>query len=168
MTGRSPSCALLLATVAFLSACAVQGPFPSLAPRPEEGLISVAEPVRPPVAVASDAALRGRIAALRERGRAGARAFDAAYPAADRATRGIGVSGSDSWIAAQQALSRLEAARGEATAALADLDRLSLDRANVPTNAQDYGLIGAAMAEIEQETAERQTRLDALRSRLGR
>jgi len=151
-----------------LSACAVQGPFPSLALRPEESLTSLAEPVRSPVVVASDAALRGRVAALRQRGRAGARAFDAAFPAAERATRGVGASGSDSWIAAQQAVSRLEAARGEATAALADLDRLSIDRANEPTNAQDYALIGAAMAEVEQETAERQTRIDALRSRLSR
>ena len=158
----------LLAAAASLSGCAVQGPFPSLAARPEEGLISLAEPVRPPVTVAPDPALRARVAALRERGRAGARAFDAAYPAAERATRSVGPSGSDSWIAAQQAVSRLEAARGEAAAALADLDRLAIDRADVATNAEDYAAIGAAMAEIERETAERQERLDALRSRLSR
>lgn len=168
MLGRQSSHMLLLAAAASLSACAAQGPFPSLALRPEEGMISLAEPVRPPVEVASDAALRGRVAALRERGRAGARAFDAAYPAAERATRSVGGAGSDSWIAAQQAVSRLEAARGEASAALTDLDRLSVERANLPTNADDYAMIGAAMAEIEGETAERQTRLDALRSRLGR
>lgn len=168
MVPRNSSVFALLASAATLSGCAAAGPFPSLAARPEEGLISVAEPVRPPVSVAPNAALRAQVAALRERGRSGARAFDAAYPAAERATRSVGASGSDSWIAAQQAVSRLEAARGGATAALADLDRLSMDRADTPTNAEDYALIGAAMAEIERETAERQTRLDALRSRLNR
>ncbi len=168
MLGQHSSGTLLLAAAASLSACAAQGPFPSLAARPEEGLISLAEPVRPPVEAASDAALRGQVATLRERGRAGARAFDAAYPAAERAARNIGNAGSDSWIAAQQAISRLEAARGEASAALTDLDRLSVERADVPTNTGDYAMIGEAMAEIERATAERQGRIDSLRSRLSR
>ncbi len=53
----------LLAAAASLSGCAVQGPFPSLAARPEEGLISLAEPVRPPVTVAPDPALWARLSA---------------------------------------------------------------------------------------------------------
>ena len=147
----------------------MQGPFPSLAPRPEEGLISVAEPVRPPVAVASDAALRAPDRGACASAAAPARALSTPLiPRPSRRRAASAPRGSDSWVAAQQAVSRLEAARGEATAALADLDRLSVDRADLPTNAEDYALIGAAMAEIERETAERQTRLDALRSRLNR
>ena len=145
------------------SGCAPAGPFPSLAMRPEERLVTVGEPRRPRV----DPAERCRRCAAgptrcSAQGRAGTRAFDEAEPAAERAARSAGASGSESWVSAQQQLSRLEAARAETTTALAELDRLAATRADQATNSADYALIEQAIAELEQVAAGQQARLDRL------
>ena len=150
-----------------LAACVSEGPYPSLAPRPGEGNISLAEPERPDVAVASDPALRGRIAELRAQADAGQRAFDVAYGPAASAIGRAGPSESESWIEAQQALSRLEAARGPTTSALVALDALSTERSQTPTNDEDFVLIGAAIEAVSRIAGDQETRLGALRSRLG-
>ena len=123
-----------LAAALFLAGCAAQGPFPSLAPRPAELEDMSVEPVRPEPVVADDPALAERIAALTGEARAGWRAFEAEAGAAERAAAASGASGSDSWLAAQQALSRLEAARGRTMAARAALDELALERQGQPTS----------------------------------
>ena len=61
----------LLAATFLLAGCAAEGDFPSLAPRPAERDRSTEEPARPPVDVADDAALRGRVAELLEQAAAG-------------------------------------------------------------------------------------------------
>ncbi|MGQ0589162.1 MAG: hypothetical protein ACT4N8_06465 [Sphingosinicella sp.] len=153
---------------AMLAGCAVDGDFPSLAPRPQERELSIVEPRRAPVAVSSDSGLRLRVLELRRQAADGERAFDAAFPAADRATARAGAPETESWIEAQQALSRLEAARGALTEALAQLDRLATGRADVPTNAEDYAAIHG-MIEVVQEIADRQDeRMNRLRARLSR
>ena len=164
---HSAALAIPLAAAAFAAAgCAPAGPFPSLAMRPEERLVTVGEPRRPRVDPASDPALRGRVNALLGQGRAGTRAFDEAEPAAERAIRAAGASGSDSWVSAQQQLSRLEAARVETTTALAELNQLAAARADQATNSGDYALIEQAIAELERLAAAQQARLDQLRGRL--
>src|SRR5688500_6763904 len=61
-----------------------------------------------------------------------------------------GAAGSDSWSEAQQALSRLETARARTTAALADLDRLAVERASAGTLGEaDAQRMRAATAEIQ-------------------
>ena len=156
-----------LAAAAFAaSGCAPAGPFPSLAIRPEERLITVGEPRRPRVDPAGDPALRGRVDALLGQGRSGTRAFDEAEPAAERAVRAAGASGSEGWVSAQQQLSRLEAARVETTTALAELNDLASARAGQATNSADYAAIEQAIAELERLAAGQQARLDALRSRI--
>ena len=158
--------AVLLLLVAATSGCAPEGTFPSLAMRPEERLVTVGEPRRPRVDPASDPALRGRASALLAQGRAGTRAFEASEPAAERATRNVGATGSESWIDAQQQLSRLEAARADTDTALAELDRLATARADEATNSADYALIEEAKAELQRIATEQQARLDRLRSRV--
>jgi hypothetical protein len=156
----------LVAATLAASGCAPTGPFPSLAMRPEERLVTVGEPRRPRVDPASDPALRGRVSALLGQGRAGTRAFDESAPAAERALRNVGASGSECWVSAQQQLSRLEAARAETSAALAELGQLAAARADQATNSADYALIEQAIAELEQIAAGQQARLDQLRSRI--
>ncbi len=159
--------AVPLAAAAFAaSGCAPEGTFPSLAMRPEERLVTVGEPRRPRVDPASDAALRGRARGLLAQGQAGGRAFDEAEPAAERSARNAGAMGSETWVSAQQQLSRLEAARAETTTALAELDRLSASRADLATNSADYVFIEEAKAELERLAAAQQARLDRLRSRI--
>src|SRR6185436_7286009 len=101
---------LLLAVC--LAGCVSQGPFPSLAPRPAEQEDWTEEPAHAAPAVADDAALRTRIAALVGDAREGGRRFEADLPEAERAAAHPGAEESDAWIEAQQAISRLEASRG--------------------------------------------------------
>jgi hypothetical protein len=145
-----------------LAGCVTQGPFPSLAPREGETL-PIAEPVRTPAAVADDAALAARIEALLAQARHGMSAFDAAFGATARAAAAAGAAGSDSWIAAQVAISRLEAARTETTDAGAELDRLAEARADQPTSAADRAALAAAIAEADRLAAGQQLRIDRLR-----
>lgn len=149
-----------------LAACVSEGPYPSLAPRPGEGDISLAEPERPDIAVASDPALRQRVAALRAHADEGQRAFDAVYATAASAIGRAGPGGSESWIEAQQALSRLEAARGPTPAALVALDQLSTERSQAATNAEDFALIGTALADVTRLSEAQDARLETLRNRL--
>ncbi|MGE0179412.1 MAG: hypothetical protein AB7O91_06290 [Sphingomonas sp.] len=167
MIDRRRPIILFMLGIAALAACAPAGPFPSLAMRPEERLVSVGEPRRPMVATPADAALRQRATSLLAEGRSGARAFESGFDAADRATRNPGRMGSESWISAQLALSRLEAARSNTTIALGALDRLATEHADLPTNADDYAFILEAKRELERLTAEQQARLDRLRSRIS-
>lgn len=104
---------------------------PSLAKRPVEGRFDVAPPsvaVTPPGPLPTD--LAGRLARWNSDSAAAQQAF-----AAERDTASSAVSAasgapvaSERWVVAQQAISRLIAARAPLTGALADIDRLYLER----------------------------------------
>jgi len=156
------------AAIAFLAllplaACLSQGPFPSLAPRPAELEDLSVEPVREAPVVADDAGLQAHVAARVGEARVGDMAFDRAFADAERAVARAGPQGSEGWVEAQQAISRLEAARTHTMQALADLHRISLERANLPTSAADQQMLEAAIAETEALAASQQQRIDRLR-----
>lgn len=163
MNGRFPGFAVVLA--ASLAGCVSQGPFPSLAPRPAEREDWTEEPVHEAPAVADDAALRTRLGALLAEAREGARAFAADLPAAERATANPGAEGSDSWIEAQQAISRLEAARGRTTGAATELHQLRLARTAQASSAADLAAIDAAIAEVEAIAERQQQQMDRINRR---
>src|SRR5438105_2374541 len=119
---------LAIAAAALLAGCTTKGPFPSLAPRPDERL-TIDEPVRAAPQIADDSALRVRINTLVAEARAGNAAFERDYDDAARTAARAGAAGSDSWMAAQQALSRVEAARGRTSDATAELHQLAVARA---------------------------------------
>ena len=150
-----------------LSACVAAGDFPSLAPRPAERERTLVPAARPVPVVPSDPALLARLAELRRLAAEGERAFEAAFGPAEAAVGRIGAQGSESWIEAQQAVSRLEAAREPTARALAELDRLSIDRADQPTNAGDFAELGAAIAAVEAIAAGQQQRLARLQARVS-
>ncbi len=116
-----------------LAGCAATpgGDAPSLAKRPVEGRFDIAPPavvVAPPGPLPAD--LAGRLARWEADAAAGQQGF-----AAERGTAASLVSAaagapvaSERWVVAQQAISRLGAARAPLTAALADIDRLYLER----------------------------------------
>lgn len=158
---RPPASAF--AAALLLAGCVAEGPFPSLAPREAEREISLEEPVREAPDVPADPALTARAAELLAAAQAGERDFDAAYDAAAAAARNAGAWGSESWVVAQQALSRLESARAETMRALAALDLLAIERADEPTAEQDFAAILAALEATEAIAAAQQLRLDALR-----
>ncbi len=149
MAGRPAPLAILL-PLALAAGCAAPGPYPSLAPRPAEKAYAEEADERRPTPQPDDPALAGEIDRLLAAGRAGAAEFDAAFPAAQAAAASAGGAGSDSWIEAQQALSRLEAARARTTAALADLDRLAVERSSAGTlGERDGERLRAATADIQ-------------------
>jgi hypothetical protein len=102
--------AIPIAAVA-LGGCVAADGFPSLAQRPAERDVSIEEPVYPTVDVPSDPGLHARLADLQRQAAEGDRHFAAALGPAEAATARAGPANSESWIEAQQALSRLEAVR---------------------------------------------------------
>jgi hypothetical protein len=156
------------AAVALAAGCAPQGGFPSLAPRPGEQQDWTEEPVRIAPAVASDAAMRQRLVALRGQAAQGERAFEADYGPAEAAIGRAGGEGSDSWVEAQQALSRLQAAQSEVTEALDQLEQVALARAQEPTNAEDLAAIDAARNAVAGIVAAQNARVARLAGRLNR
>ena len=150
-----------------LVGCVAEDGFPSLAQRPAELDRSIEEPVRPRFDVPSDPALRVRIAALVDQARGGDRDFAAASGPAEAAVGRAGGAGSESWVEAQLAVSRLEASRTATSRALAELDQLALARAEVATSAEDFAAIEAALAEVEAIATGQQQRWDRLRGRLA-
>lgn len=150
-----------------LAGCASAGEFPSLAIRPEERDISLEEPVRTPPPVADAPALRAEAIALLERARQGQRAFAGVESQAAQAVRGAGGRGSDSWTAAQEAISALEAARAPTTRALADLDQLLIARAAMPTSVGDFRLIEEAQSEAQSLARAQTARIEALARQVG-
>ena len=158
---------LLPLSALALAGCVAEDGFPSLAQRPAELDTSLEEPSRPAVEVPSDPALLARIAELRRQAAEGERSFAAALPPTEAVVARAGAAGSESWVEAQQALSRLEVNRGATMRALADLDRLAIDRAGLATNGADFAAINAAIAEVQQIAAAQQQRWDRLRNRLA-
>jgi len=153
----------ILVPLALAAGCAAPGPYPSLAPRPAEKAYADDAEERRPVTQPDDPALAGEIDRLVAEAKAGAADFDAAFPAAQSAASAAGKAGSDSWIEAQQALSRLESARARTTAALADLDRLAVERAGAGTLGEaDAQRLSAATAEIQALTDAQADRLRRL------
>lgn len=112
-------------------AAAQTGGAPSLAKRSVEGRFDVAPPavvVAPPGPLPAD--LTGRLARWESDAAGAQQAFAAernATASLVSAAAGAPVS-SERWVVAQQAISRLTATRAPLTAALADIDRLYLDR----------------------------------------
>jgi hypothetical protein len=160
MNARLPGLVLLLA--ASLAGCAAEGNYPSLAPRPAEREDWTEEPVHPAPIVADEATLRTQVAALLARARDGERAFAADLPAAERATAHIGPQGSDSWVEAQQAISRVEDARARTDEAAAELHQLRLQRSGRPTSGADLAAIDAAIAEVAALSERQQQRFDRI------
>lgn len=147
---------------ALLAGCVSEGPFPSLAPRPDERL-AIEEPVREAPAIPDDSALRVRINQLLSEARSGDAAFERDYEAAARAAARSGAEGSDSWLAAEQAYSRAEASRTRATDAAAGLHQLAMDRSGQPTSPGDLAALEAAIDRADAIVAAQQARLSRIR-----
>jgi hypothetical protein len=162
MAGLRPPLAVFVPLV-LAAGCAAPGPYPSLAPRPAEKAYAEDAEERKPTPQPDDPALAGEIDRLLAAGRAGAAEFDSALPAAQAAAGAAGGPGSESWIEAQLALSRLESARARTTAAVADLDRLSVERASAGTLGEgDSERLRRATAELQALSAAQADRLQRL------
>lgn len=160
---RTSACAAL---TLLLAGCAAQGSFPSLAPRAVER-IGDEEPVVRSPNIPANPELAARVAELLAVARRGGAAYEAALPGTARAVSAAGAAGSESWIEAQQALSRLEAARGPTAEALVQLDRLRSERARQPTSEADFAALLGAIETVESMAQEQKARIERLQASLS-
>lgn len=137
-----------LATAALTGCAGTATTYPSLAPRPIEKMAieepsgeSSTAPGPTPETTAMDANSMAQVAAAEG---AGAR-FDTELAAANRAVAAAAGQpvGSEVWVAAQQALSRLDQAHGETATALASLDAMMVAAGGAPSAA-----LAAAWARV--------------------
>ena len=127
------------------------GNYPSLNPRPIEakaaGLLTEPAPQAANVQPAT-ADVSAKINAAMSAAQRGDAAFNAALAGARSAVRGAGASGSESWIAAQMAVSQLETSRAPVKASLSDLDSL-LRAALAGPPSEDLPNVEAAIRTME-------------------
>jgi hypothetical protein len=162
--------ALSAILIAALGGCAAPGgPYPSLQPRAAERIdprVAVERPVndRP-----ASSELVARLAALQEHARDGDAAFQPLADTASRQAEAAGPRQSESWIAAQQALSAAVAARAPVASALADADALGADKlqAQRGLSPNDLKAIQDAAAAIGAIDAREAAAVDAIQRRLG-
>jgi hypothetical protein len=153
-----------------LTACAsAGGPYPSLQPRAAEAIDPRVPVVRPINDRPVTAALEAQLAALVGQARAGQAAFEPAAADAERLASAAGPPQSESWIAAEQALSAAIAARGATANALGDIDSLSAtllqSQGGIAPN--DLAAIKRAAVEISAIASRQAERIAAIQRRLG-
>jgi hypothetical protein len=160
----------LFLTLLVLSACSsAGGPYPSLQPRAAEAIDPRVAVVRPMNDRPVKPALAAQLAALVDQARGGDAAFGPAAAEAERLASAAGAPQSESWIAAQQALSAAIAARRPTVVALSDIDALGATalqtQGGIAPN--DLKAIQNAAAEVSTISRDQTDRLDGLQKRLG-
>ena len=162
----------LLSGLVLLSACASTADYPSLALRPAErayGTAPVAAPSTPAAqlpSVAPGSPLGTRIAAAQKAAALAHERFAKGRPAAERLTAGFPAPQSDGWSLAQVAVSELIAARTQTSGALADLDHMLVETAQVDPAAPALDTIGAARSQVSALVGEEDATLVRVAGRL--
>jgi hypothetical protein len=159
-----------LVSIILLGACsAPSGPYPSLQPRVAEAIDPRVPIVRPINERPVSASLESRLAALVGQAHSADAAFDAAASNAERLASSAGAAQSESWIAAQEALTAAIAARKPTATALGDIDNLAAvalqtQRGIAPN---DLAAIKSAQAEVGSLDERQAARVRAIQQRLG-
>lgn len=162
---------LLFLALLPLASCAMPGagPEPSLAPRAAESIdprVPVGE--GPPASTVADPALARQLAEAVARARGGSATFDQLAADSERLAARAGAKGSEGWIAAQQALSRLVAQKTVTELAAGDVDALAASRLQAQRTIApaDRAAILAAQADIARINEAQAATIDRIRSRL--
>jgi hypothetical protein len=139
----------LIALLTIAGCTSPGGPPPSLQPRAAEAIDPRVPVVRPMNDRPVDPALAGKLAQLINQAKGGDAAFRPAAAEAERLAGAAGPPQSESWIAAQEALSAAIGVRAPTTQALGDIDALGADAL-----AAKRGLAPADLAAIQSAGAE--------------
>jgi len=159
-----------LPALAILAACApTSGPFPSLQTRAAEGIDPRLPIVRPVNDRAVTPALAMRLAELLDRARSGNAAFNSLASRAESLAAAAGARQSDSWVAAQEALSQAVAARDTTASAMGDIDQLgsTMLQSQGGLAPSDLAAIQNASAEAAELDQQQANRIKAIQQRLG-
>lgn len=159
----------LIIAVMLLSACAsLGGPYPSLQPRSAEKIDPRVPVERPMNNRPASSALSARLATLVAQARGGDAAFTNAAAVAERLAASAGAPQSESWIAAQEALTAAVAARKPTAIALGDIDEIGATalqtQGGIAPN--DLAAIDAAAREVAELDQRQVDRIKAIQSRL--
>ena len=139
---------------------------PSLAPRAGES-VDPRLPIEDRSAlIPADPALQAQAQALLEQARSTAGRFAPAIDLAERLAAAAGPAQSDSWVAAQQALSAAIAERTPVTRALGDIDALTTAQIQArgglsPADLAGLRAVAKEIAEIDQAQSERVSAVQA-------
>ena len=162
---------LVIVMFGLCAACSTppEGPTPSLAPRAAEAIDPrIPIPNEVPVGPA-DASLAAHLAALIDQAQAGDAAFQNVVGDAERLAAAAGKQQSETWIAAQQALSAAQSARAPTTHALGDIDEIASNaletQGGIP--AGNLAAIQKAAAAVSAIDRNQSDRIDAIEKRLG-
>ena len=154
----------------MLSACAAPGGlYPSLQPRAAEAIDPRIPVVRPMNDRPITAGLMARLAALVDQARSGNAQFEGAVADAERLAASVGAPQSESWIAAQEALTAAIAARRATAQALGDIDEIAAtslqDQRGIAPN--DLAAIQRAATEVAALDNRQAQRINAIQQRLA-
>jgi len=164
--------AALICLLAATACTKAEVNYPSLAPRPVESRSEEEESAPLPLPAPADAATAARIDALLADARRGEADFARLLPEAERAigaARGKAAD-SEAWIAGQQMLSALDAARTPTAAAMTAIDSLYVDlaaRATADASVGGLGEADAARGEVESLYGAQVAHLSALQAALS-
>ena len=153
-----------------LGACNTPGgPYPSLRPRAAEAIDPRLPVVRPINDRPVTAGLAARLSALVDQAQRGSAAFDSAASQAERLAATAGAPQSESWIAAQEALTAAIAARRPAAQAIGDIDEIAATslqtQGGIAPN--DLAAIQLAASQVAALDARQAERVNAIQRRLG-
>jgi len=154
----------------LLAGCASGNAPPSLLPRAGEAIDPRVAVVRPMNDRPVDPALAGHLAELVAQARSSDAAFQPAAAEAQRLAESAGAAQSETWIAAEQALSRAIASRDATVHALGDIDTLGANRlqANAGLAPNDLEAIKSAGAEVGAIDDRQARTIKAIQNRLAR
>ena len=159
----------LLSILALTACSAPGGPYPSLQPRAAEAIDPRVPVVRPINDRPVTAGLAARLAALVDQAQSGDAAFDDAASVAERLAGGAGPPRSESWIAAQEALTAAIAARRPTATAMGDIDEIGAtalqNQAGIAPN--DFAAIKSAAAKVGAIDSRQADRIASIQKRLG-
>jgi hypothetical protein len=159
----------LLFILALTACSAPGGPYPSLQPRAAEAIDPRVPLVRPINDRPVTAGLAARLAALIDQAQSGDAAFDGAASVAERLAGGAGPPRSESWIAAQEALTAAIAARRPTATAMGDIDEIGAtalqNQAGIAPN--DFAAIKGAAAKVGAIDSSQADRVASIQKRLG-
>lgn len=166
--------AISLLALMALSACAMQsGDFPSLAKRSYEdgSAIQPSEEVTPALIANLPAPLQVAVRQALEQSNIADKKFNNNLPGVKKRVNAATRStiSSESWVVAQMDLAALEMIRAPSVSALADLDRLYLERLNAEFKDTQPGgalIIAKNRAQIEAQVNAQQQEIDAMKARL--
>ena len=161
--------ALVIAAM-LLSACAsAGGPYPSLQPRAAEKIDPRVPIEKPKNNRPAASALKARLASLIAEARNGDAAFTVAAADAERLAASAGAPQTESWIAAQEALTAAVAARKSTAMALGDIDEIGATalqtHGGIAPN--DLAAIDAAAREVAELDQRQADQIKAIQVRLG-